>query len=140
MEVYEKINHLIREKGLSKKEFVKIFLSLEPRLKRTGEIPRISTVYGYLNGLREIKIELIPFFAEALNVKEQELFDYELEYATDYNYKYSKEAREIIALIPLVPKSIIQTIHTTLKAYRDLHEKTVLSLENHKEKKSGDPL
>jgi hypothetical protein len=72
-------------------------------------------------------------------VKEQELFDYELEYATDYNYKYSKEAREIIALIPLVPKSIIQTIHTTLKAYRDLHEKTVLSLENHKEKKSGDP-
>ena len=75
MEVFEKINVLIKEQGLNKKEFVKKLLLLEPKLKSTGEIPTEHAIYSYLNGNREIKIELIPYIAEALNITEQELFD-----------------------------------------------------------------
>lgn len=50
------------------------FVSLEPRLKSTGEIPSIPTIYNYLNGTREIKAELIPYMVKALDVSEQELF------------------------------------------------------------------
>ena len=77
MEVFEKINYLINEKNMTKKEFADKFLSLNPKLRTTGEAPSYSSIYGYLSGRREIKIELIPYIAEALNVKEQELFNFE---------------------------------------------------------------
>ncbi len=59
MEIYEKIKYLMDEQDISKKEFVNKLLSLEPRLKKTGEIPSMQTIYRYLNNSREIKIELI---------------------------------------------------------------------------------
>ena len=55
MEVYEKINYLLKEKKMSKKGFVDKLLLLEPRLKQTDEIPSIQTIYRYLNAQREIK-------------------------------------------------------------------------------------
>ena len=68
---------------------------LEPKLKSTGEIPSEQTIYGYINGKGELKIELIPYIAEVLEVDEQELFRFDIEYATEYNIRYSKNAREI---------------------------------------------
>ena len=50
MEVYEKINLLIKEKKLSKKEFAEKIRNLEVKLKSTGEIPTIKAIYAYLNG------------------------------------------------------------------------------------------
>lgn len=38
-------------------------------------MPTERAIYSYLNGHREIKLELIPFIAEALDITEQELFD-----------------------------------------------------------------
>ncbi len=114
MEVWEKINYIIEEKGISKKKFIDKFLSLEPRLKRTGEIPSFSTINGYLYGKREIKIELIPYIAEALNITEQELFTSDIEYANDYNYKHSREAREILDLLKFAPRSAIEKIKNYL--------------------------
>ena len=43
MEVWEKINYLLVEKGISKKDFVDKLIALEPKLKQTGEIPSIQT-------------------------------------------------------------------------------------------------
>jgi len=60
---------------MNKKEFVNRVLALEPKLKNTGEIPTEKTVYAYLNGTSNLKLELIPYIAEALNITEQELFD-----------------------------------------------------------------
>ncbi|OUT10090.1 hypothetical protein B9N66_01575 [Campylobacter concisus] len=74
MQIHERINSIIKSKGLKKKDFLQKFVSLEPRLKSTGEIPSIPTIYNYLNGTREIKAELIPYMAKALDVSEQELF------------------------------------------------------------------
>lgn len=123
MEVWEKINYLLIEKDISKKDFVDKVLSLEPKLKQTGEVPSIQTFYRYLNNQREIKIELIPYIAEALNVTEQELFTNEIEYSNDYNYKYSKEAREILDLLKYAPRNAIDEIKNYLIKYKNVYEK-----------------
>lgn len=124
MEVYEKINLLLQEKGISKRDFVMRLRNLEPRLK-SGEIPSEQTIYRYLNNTREIKIELIPYIAEALDVSEQELFSFDIEYASNYNYKQSKEIREIIELMQYVPSSIVEHIKNHLHKYKQLHQETL---------------
>lgn len=122
MNVSDKINYLLVEKGISKREFAQKLLSLNPILDRTGKAPSESTVYGYLNGGREIKIELIPYIAEALNVSEQELFINEIEFTNDYNYKYSKESREILDLLKFAPRSTIDEIKHYLVKYKKVYD------------------
>jgi transcriptional regulator with XRE-family HTH domain len=75
VELYERINEVLKEKKVSKKKFIDTFIALEPKLKSTGEIPLHTSVYAYLNGARELKVELIPYIAEALGITEQELFN-----------------------------------------------------------------
>ena len=75
MEVYEKVNEIIREKRLTKRAFASILRNLDAKLKITGEIPSENTIYGYLSGKISIPIELIPYISEALDITEQELFD-----------------------------------------------------------------
>lgn len=75
MEVYEKVNCIIKEKRLTKRAFSTLVRDLEPKLRITGEIPSENTIYSYLTGRITIPIELIPFIAEALDITEQELFD-----------------------------------------------------------------
>lgn len=74
MEVYEKINMILKNQNLSKREFATKLRNLEPRLKTTGEAPTEKTIYGYLSGRISISIELIPYIADALGVDEQTLF------------------------------------------------------------------
>jgi transcriptional regulator with XRE-family HTH domain len=118
MNVSEKINFLLTEKDMTKREFANKLLTLEPRLEGTGKPPSESTVYGYLNGGREIKIELIPYIAEVLGISEQELFSNEIEYASDYNIRYSKEAREILDLLRYVPKGAVEEVKGYLLKYK----------------------
>ena len=75
MEVYEKINLYLKDRKISKKEFAKRLIQLEVKLRNTGEVPSENTIYAYLNGRIGIKIELIPYIAEVLNIPEQLLFD-----------------------------------------------------------------
>ena len=118
MEVYEKVNYLINEKKMTKKEFVDKLINLEPKLRLSGETPSVQTVYRYLSGKRELKIELIPYIAEVLEVKEQELFSFDIEYASEYNIRYSKDIREILDLLQYAPKSMIEHIKTTLQKFK----------------------
>lgn len=125
MEVWEKINYLITEKNIEKKDFVDKLLSLEPRLKLTGEIPSVQTIYRYLNNKREIKVELIPYIAETLNITEQELFSNEIEYSNAYNYKQSKEAREILDLLKFAPKDSIAEVKQYLLKYKKVFDEGI---------------
>lgn len=122
MNVSEKINFLLTEKGMTKREFATKLLELEPRLEGTGKPPSESTVYGYLNGGREIKIELIPYIAEVLNITEQELFSSDIEYSSGYNVRYSKEAREILDLLKFAPKVGVDDVKGYLERYRGVFE------------------
>ena len=125
MNVSDKINYLLIEKNISKREFAQKLLSLHPILDRTGKPPSESTVYGYLNGGREIKIELIPYIAETLEISEQELFSNEIEYANDYNYQYSKEAREILDLLKYAPKSAVEDVKSYLIKFKGVFDEGV---------------
>lgn len=88
MTIADKISSILAEKGLTKKFFAQKLVELEPTLKSTGEAPSISSIYGYLNGSREIKAELIPYIAEVLGVSVAELFDTE---AKESRYKTLQE-------------------------------------------------
>lgn len=124
MNIIEKINFLLQEKSISKKEFANRLRKLEPRLLASGDIPSEQTIYRYLNGSRELKVELIPCIAEVLGVSEQELFSFDIEYSSGYNYKQSKEIREIIELLQYVPSSGILRIKEQLIEYKKLHDQT----------------
>jgi transcriptional regulator with XRE-family HTH domain len=122
MEVWEKINYLLEEKNMTKQEFANKLVALEPKLKRTSESPSALTILGYLYGKRELKIELIPYIAEVLNVDEQELFHFDIEYATEYNLRYSKDAREILELLQFAPKVMIEHIKNVLRKFKKEYE------------------
>ena len=130
MDIIEKINYFIREKSLSKKEFISKLLRLEPKLKSTGNVPNTQTIYGYLNGKRELKVELIPYIAEVLSVQEQELFTFDVEYATDYNVRYSKEAREVLALFSYAPKSLREDIKDLLLSVKDTYQDKLQDIQS----------
>ncbi len=121
MNIIEKINFLLEEKGISKKEFVEKLQKLEPKLKGTGEIPSEQTIYRYLNESRELKVELIPYIAEVLEVNEQELFTFDLEYSCNYNYRQSKEVREIMELLQYAPNGVVVHIKEQLLKYKVLY-------------------
>ena len=123
MELFEKVNYLINEKGMNKKEFANKFLSLEPKLRTTGEAPSLASIYSYLKGKREIKVELIPYIAETLEVKEQELFEFNLEYLAEYNYAQSKEVREIVDLLEYLPTIAIKNLKSRLQEYKKICDK-----------------
>ena len=122
MEVYEKVNYLINEKNITKKEFVDKLISLEPKLRLSGETPSVQTIYRYLSGKRELKIELIPYIAEVLEVTEQELFSFDIEYASEYNIRHSKDIREILELIQYAPKPMVEHIKLTLKKFKVVYD------------------
>jgi transcriptional regulator with XRE-family HTH domain len=123
VDIVEKINHLIAERETSKREFVKKLQALEPKLKSTGEVPSEQTIYGYLSGKRELKVELIPYIAEVLGVDEGELFTQEVEYISNYNHRYSKEVREIVKLLYYLPKPALLNLKDHLLEYKKLCEK-----------------
>lgn len=74
MRVVERINELLKEKNISKKELANRLMNLGMRANKTGEIPTLSSIYAYLNGNIDIKADMLPFIADALGVLEQELF------------------------------------------------------------------
>lgn len=128
MSIIDKINFLLVEKGISKKEFADNLRKLEPKLLATGESPSEQTIYRYLNGSRELKVELIPYIAEVLSVSEQDLFTFDLEYAQNYNYRQSKEVREILELLPYAPSSVVLHIKEQLLKYKSLHAESTKPL------------
>ncbi len=66
--------------------------------------------------------------AEVLGVSEQELFNFNIEYATEYNYKQSKEVRQIVNLLPFAPNSIVEHIKTQLQKYKNLYDETKIKI------------
>lgn len=73
--IQENINKVIKQKGMTKKEFAQKLLDLKPTVSRIKEVPSLSAIYSYLNGRINIPVELISYVAEVLDVTEQELFD-----------------------------------------------------------------
>ncbi|MDD2652406.1 MAG: hypothetical protein PHX44_05065 [Sulfurimonas sp.] len=149
MEVYEKINFFLKDKKISKKEFAQRLIALEPKLKNTNEIPSRNSIYAYLNGRIGMKIELIPYVAEVLDIPEQLLFD-DTQRARKKFLKYiletlSSEEKDILKtkicneksnkqipidrfykiqdLLIYAPEIFLDKLETLLKEYKELSYK-----------------
>jgi len=65
-----------------------------------------------------------------LCVPEQELFSFDIEYATDYNVRYSKEAREILELYSYAPKSLRKDIKALLLSVKNTYESKIEEIKS----------
>lgn len=133
MEVYETINEILLHRNITKRDFAKKLRAIEPKLKSTGEIPTEKAIYGYLNGTSNLKIELIPYIAEALGIKEQELFSpisknpshddlYLKEPSVDYGKKPDEEIEKLISLLSYAPQPMIKDLISKLEKIKALSQ------------------
>ncbi|QKF58826.1 helix-turn-helix domain-containing protein [Aliarcobacter lanthieri] len=143
MEVWERLNNILKEQKLTKREFSQKLRDIEPKLKSTGEIPSENTIYSYLSGRITIPIELIPYIAETLNISEQELFDtssyskkryinYLIKNIQKTDFEYIKNLidkpntdinihlKELKDLLNYAPNSFIKKLIERLKEYKKL--------------------
>lgn len=121
MEVYEAINEIIYKKQISKTSFVQRLIETEVKLKSTGNTPSKSTIYAYLNGTREIPLELIPIISKILNVKVEDLFI--------SNESNSNEIDEFLDLIKYAPETFLVAVNDILYDYKNLYNKSIKKLK-----------
>ncbi|NOQ29793.1 MAG: hypothetical protein GQ570_01590 [Helicobacteraceae bacterium] len=131
---------------MSKKSFAKELIKLKPKLKRTNATPSETTIYSYLNGNREINIELLSYICNVLNISEQELlmgggkcdqrtqkqlikylqFHSNESELLELNSKINKKENiletEIIKLLSYAPSDILSKIKVKLETYKTMSE------------------
>lgn len=62
-------------------------------------------------------------------MEKQELFRFDIEYASEYNIRYSKDAREILDLLYYAPKPMLEQIKTVLRRYKKSYDDGVKELQ-----------
>ena len=135
MKVVQRINEILQEKNISKRELAKRLINLDMKASRTGEIPTESSIYAYLNGNIEIKADMLPFIANALGVFEQDFFSDDKRqndkilkrlYGDDeLNYKY----RDIIELLEYLSPKSLEILKGSLEQNKQNVEKLNLILK-----------
>lgn len=123
MRVIERINEILKEKNLSKKELANRLIDLGLRANKTGETPTLSSIYAYLNGNIELRADMIPFIADALGVYEQELFSQSSPYKMLQRFclqdptlaKYT----HIIELLEYISPKSLETLEKTLLSQKE---------------------
>ncbi|MCV6606894.1 MAG: XRE family transcriptional regulator [Campylobacterales bacterium] len=142
MEIYEKINYLLKEKNITKKEFAKRLIELEPKSNRTGEVISEKIVYSYLSGHTAIKADLLPYISDVLGVPEQLFFiddektrskilKHIVKTANGSDKKHIKNldiyedplTMNIIRMLDFAPKAFLEKIEAQLKEYKKITEK-----------------
>ncbi|WP_169752680.1 helix-turn-helix domain-containing protein [Campylobacter mucosalis] len=129
MRVVDRINEILKEKNISKRELAKRLINLDMRASKTGETPTESSIYAYLNGNIEIKADMLPFIADALGVFEQELFSSDTKqndkilnriFSNDeLNFKY----KNIIELLEYLSPKSLEILKISLEQNRQNVEK-----------------
>lgn len=135
MRVVDRINEILKEKNISKRELAKRLINLDMRASKTGEIPTESSIYAYLNGNIEIKADMLPFIADALGVFEQELFSNDTKqndkilnrvFSNDeLNFKY----KNIIELLEYLSPKSLEVLKISLEQNRQNVEKLNLIIK-----------
>lgn len=130
--VIDRINEILEEKSLTKKEFAQRVINLEPKVGTNAETPSERTIYLYLQGKRELKADLIPFIAEVLNIKEQELFTNK--YSKDFLVSEQKAQcedkkqtliKEINDLLPYIPEIMLINFVKKAKEIKRITEEEI---------------
>ena len=135
MKVAQRINEILKEKNISKRELAKRLINLDMKASRTGEIHTESSIYAYLNGNIEIKADMLPFIADALGVFEQEFFcndknqnDKILKRLYNDN-ELSCKYKDIIELLEYLSPKSLEILKSSLNQNRQNVEKLNLILK-----------
>lgn len=134
MTILERINAILKSKNMSKRELARRIIALEYRAAKTGEIPTESSIYAYLNGTIELKADLLPYIAQALNIYEQELFSSEAKSQKILQKIYRNNIEryaEIIDLLEYVSPKTLNTLETILDKNRTEVQKLNIALHNY---------
>lgn len=134
MTILERINAILKSKNMSKRELARRIIALEYRASKTGEIPTESSIYAYLNGTIELKADLLPYIAQALNIYEQELFSSEAKSQKILQKIYRNNIEryaEIIDLLEYVSPKTLNTLETILDKNRTEVQKLNIALHNY---------
>jgi len=121
--IIENILYILEKKNITKKEFALKLIDFNPKVGVRSEPPSERTIYLYLQGKRELKADLIPYIAEVLNIKEQELFENSYlttNYITKKNEEdiLKKSKEELIALLPSIPMSVLNSFIEIAKEFQ----------------------
>jgi transcriptional regulator with XRE-family HTH domain len=118
MEIYERINELLIIKKMTKREFARKLINLQPISNRTGEVISESIIYSYLSGDTAIKAYLIPYISDVLNVSIECLFrDVKASELEENNLH-----RNIIELIPYAPEPMLLKIRRALDEIKKIND------------------
>lgn len=134
MTILERINAILKSKNMSKRELARRIITLEYRAAKTGEIPTESSIYAYLNGTIELKADLLPYIAQALNIYEQELFSSEAKSQKILQKIYRNNIEryaEIIDLLEYVSPKTMETLEAILDKNRTEVQKLNIALHNY---------
>lgn len=134
MTILERINAILKSKNMSKRELARRIIALEYRAAKTGEIPTESSIYAYLNGTIELKADLLPYIAQALNIYEQELFSSETKSQKILQKIYRNNIEryaEIIDLLEYVSPKTMETLEAILDKNRTEVQKLNIALHNY---------
>lgn len=134
MTILERINAILKSKNMSKRELARRIIALEYRAAKTGEIPTESSIYAYLNGTIELKADLLPYIAQALNIYEQELFTSEAKSQKILQKIYRNNIEryaEIIDLLEYVSPKTMETLEAILDKNRTEVQKLNIALHNY---------
>lgn len=134
MTILERINAILKSKNMSKRELARRIIALEYRAAKTGEIPTESSIYAYLNGTIELKADLLPYIAQALNIYEQELFSNEAKSQKILQKIYRNNIEryaEIIDLLEYVSPKTLETLEAILDKNRTEVQKLNIALHNY---------
>lgn len=134
MTILERINTILKSKNMSKRELARRIIALEYRAAKTGEIPTESSIYAYLNGTIELKADLLPYIAQALNIYEQELFSSEAKSQKILQKIYRNNIEryaEIIDLLEYVSPKTMETLEAILDKNRTEVQKLNIALHNY---------
>ena len=118
MTILERINAILKAKNMTKRELANRIIALGYRANKTGEIPSESSIYAYLNGSIELKADLLPYIAQALNIYEQELFSSESKSQKILQKLYCNDIEkyaEIIDLLEYVSPKTLEALEAILQ-------------------------
>ena len=118
MTILERISAILKAKNMTKRELANRIIALGYHANKTGEIPSESSIYAYLNGSIELKADLLPYIAEALNIYEQELFSAEAKSQKILQKLYRNDIEkyaEIIDLLEYVSPKTLETLQSALR-------------------------
>lgn len=65
----------------------------------------------------------MPYIFEVLEVGINEFFEFDVEFASEYNIKRSKQIKEILSLLQYMPKISLEKLIFKLKEYKNMYEK-----------------